>query len=83
MKTCWAIKNHRFDFYYGTWARRVDAIAAHVAELSRECAKYGPYPGLNTALNADQLIAWRQCRDRGDRCVKVRLVETGKAEAGQ
>jgi len=69
METMWAIKNNSFGFYTGTWLRRKDAIKSHIKQI-------GLYPGRYASRDA----AWRYCRKKGDRVVRVTLIEIDKEE---
>jgi hypothetical protein len=61
----WAIHGPH-GFYYGWHGTMAGAIAEHVDAL------YG-LSERNSKLSDEQKRAWRECRDRGHRAVKVRI----------
>ncbi len=67
----WAIIGPH-GIYGGSYPTRVEAVADHVWGVDGVCYDAGR-PSFPRALNDDQRRAWRACKRRGDRAVKVRV----------
>ncbi len=64
-ETGWAVAGTR-GLYYGWWSSRVAAIQAHIDAL------YG-YSERRIGLSYDQREAWKKCKRKGDRTVRVTI----------
>ena len=77
----WAIRSWHGFLHYGTWRTRREAIAAHVWAFDTVCYRNGyPTGSAWNPLNEDQRRAWQARRKRGDRAVKVNVVEIGDTQ---
>jgi hypothetical protein len=70
----WAIA-YEGGLYTGWWGSRRSAIVNHVSELCSHTGEFGqisPY-AYGGRLDDEQLRAWKYCKKRGDRTVKVKI----------
>lgn len=68
----WAIAG-KHGLYIGWWQRRREAIAGHVRDVRRTSDPETSGFVLSGGLSATQQKLWKQCRERGDRAVRVQL----------
>lgn len=66
----WAIK-YEGGFYNGTRGTRVEAIAVHVSAFDVSLPSWACGSGLTT----QQRDAWNARKKKGDRCVRVEIIE--------
>jgi len=64
----WAIVSY-VGLYYGTWHSRREAIIGHVRDIYGETDPYQK--------------AWKRCRNRGDRAVRVTVTWAEKKGGGK